>query len=172
MKEPNCPLSRPRQEVTAEFIEKNRLTLARSPEEIRARLNAEAKGFGFDKEIYLDYLSFDDALSFLTEDARKKYGEGGEPWPRIDAVDEAAQDFLDYMNFAWGKAEDQRGISASRSIQKLGAWLWLLGRNDLVATIENDDLYNPYGAPALVAVCDDLGVEVPESLREFAKHPC
>lgn len=171
MKEPICPLSRERQEATAEFIEKNRLTLQRSPEDIKKRMSSGDHVFAFDKEVYLDYLSLDDALEFLTPEAVTKY-KGGEPWPQITTVEEAAQDFMDYMNFAWGKAEDQRGISASRSIMKLGAWLWLLGREDLEEIINDDDRYNPYGAPALIAVCDAMSIEVPESLREFAKEPC
>jgi len=43
-----------------------------------------------------------------------------------------------------------------------------LGREDLARTIMRDDLYAPYGAPALVKVCDELGILVPANVREFA----
>lgn len=76
------------------------------------------------------------------------------------------------MVFGWMKDTDQRGISASRTIDKLSAWLWLMGRNDLAETLNDSSLYNPYGAPALVKVCDEMGIEVPEGVREFSKHPC
>jgi len=100
----------------------------------------------------------DDELAKLTTDT--------------DNIEDAVQDFLDYMVFAWMKATDERGISASRSVCKLGEWLWILGREDLYDVIHDDSLYNPYGAPALIAVCEDLGIEVPEDVRSFAKVKC
>ena len=56
--------------------------------------------------------------------------------------------------------------------QKLSAWLWLLNREDLESKIQEDGLYNPYGAPALVEVCKALEINVPESLIEFSKQKC
>jgi hypothetical protein len=38
--------------------------------------------------------------------------------------------------------------------------------------ITNDDLYNPYGSPALIAVCNELGIKVPDELIEFSNNKC
>jgi hypothetical protein len=156
----------PRLTATPEFVERNRLRLCRSQEEIVARMKRDDADFlGFGREVLVDYLSRESAATFLH----------GEPvpddWRCVTDTTEAAQDFLDYMVFAWMKAQDQRGISASRSILKLGEWLWLLGRDDLAELANSSALYNPYGAPALVAVCEQMGIPVPASLRDFAAVP-
>lgn len=157
------------------LIEKNNLFL-RTQEEIAAKFDILQKSdnlFNFGPEVLLPYLTFENAKSYLKEEYVKKVESGEEKWevPGF-SIEKVAKDFLEYMEFAWGKAEDERGISASRSIQKLSVWLWLMNQDDLKRLIEDDELYNPYGAPALIAVCDKMGIKVPESLREFAKHKC
>lgn len=174
MKEPKCYLSEyPRMEATAEFIERNNLTLERTVSEIQDRMrDAQASFLDFSSEVYPKFLSVEDSREFFKEEYFDKVASGELEIPPIPSLEEAAQDFLDYMNFAWGKAEDERGISATRSVQKLGAYLWLFGRDDLRRLIDDDELYNPYGAPALIAVCEEMDIDVPDSLREFAKHRC
>lgn len=61
-------------------------------------------------------------------------------------------EMLNYMPFAWEKANNCRGISASRSMEHYSAWIWLLG----------DDLgdlsdYQYYGKDNLVAICNKYG---------------
>ena len=65
----------------------------------------------------------------------------------------------DYMEFAWEKANNCRGISANRSIMHYIAWLWLLG------TDEFDDLmddYEYYGKPQLERICSYLEIDYSE----------
>jgi hypothetical protein len=171
---PKTYLSQERIIATDKFIERNHLSLCRSCEEVAQRISSKSKEdfFGFSSEVLIDYAGFEQVKDQLKEDAVKKYESGEKTWSVIGDIKTCAQDFLDYMNFAWGKAEDQRGISASRSVCKLGEWLWLMGRGDLHDEIHRDDLYNPYGAPALISICEKMGITVPESLIEFAKHPC
>jgi hypothetical protein len=173
MNEPKTFLSQARILVTDEFLEKNKLSL-RSPKEVFARIKeAENSDYlGFAKEVLMDYADFGDVKHLFKDDYVKEIESGTSQWKQISDLRECAQEFLDYMNFAWGKAEDQRGISASRSVQKLGEWLWLMNREDLYDEISRDDLYNPYGAPALISVCEKMDIPVPKSLIEFAKHPC
>lgn len=163
-----------RTEATDEFIAKNKFVL-RSEEEIKAKINKnsdEPMMFDFRNEVLVPYLSYEMARELLTEEGQKKYDEDKSAWIKNDSLKDCVQDFLDYMTFAWGKAVDQRSLSASRSIQKLGSWLWLLNREDLEELINKDELYNPYGAPALIAVCEQLGVEVPKEVIEFSKVKC
>lgn len=59
---------------------------------------------------------------------------------------------LDYMPFAWEKANNERGLSASRSMDHYSAWIWLAG----------DDLgdlhrYNYYGKDNLRRICEQYG---------------
>jgi len=173
VKESKAPLSPERILVTDEFISNNKLSLTSSFEcAVRFEKERQSDIFGFACEVLIDYISFEDAKPHLKEDYIQKVETKEEKWEVISDINEAAQDFLDYMNFAWGKAEDERGISASRSIIKLGMWLWIMNREDLCGIINDDDLYNPYGAPALIEVCNAMGIKVPESLIEFSNHKC
>jgi hypothetical protein len=86
-------------------------------------------------------------------------------------------DLESYMRFAWGKVEDHRGISASRSVDKIMEMAWLLGRDDVVQVIE-DAAYEQYGAPKLAAACSLLGLPIPDDegtqnmIRSLPCHPC
>lgn len=160
--------------VTEEFIKTNKLSL-KSQEEIVAKIEeitADPQMFDFRTDIFISCLSYDNAKKYLIPEFIEKYEKGEEKWIFPSPLIKVAQDFVDYMAFAWGKAENQRSLSASRSINKLSAWLWVLDRSDLETLIDNDELYNPYGAPALIAVCEKLGIEVPNSLVEFSKIKC
>jgi hypothetical protein len=42
------------------------------------------------------------------------------------------------------------------------AWCWLLGRDDIVAFIEEPGSYENYGAPILARIAEEFGVEVPD----------
>ncbi len=157
-----------------QLIEKNNLKL-KSQEEIFAKFeelknSASNSLFDFRREVLMSYLTFEAVKSNLTEDYIEEIEAGTKVWEPLTTIDSCVKDFLSYMGFAWGKSEDERGLSASRSIQKLSMWLWLMNRDDLQVIIEDDSLYNPYGAPALIEVCDKMGIEVPKSLREFANH--
>lgn len=113
-------------------------------------------------------LSLDKLKVFLTEEEYADFDEGN-PYEK-ETLEYSVVSFLSYMKYAWGMAESRHSLSANRSIAKLGAWLFAFGRDDLYALIHDDTLYNPYGAPALIAVCDNLGISVPVSLIEFSKQ--
>lgn len=69
---------------------------------------------------------------------------------------------VDYLKFAFGKAENHRGLSASRSVDRIGEYLWLLGLDtDAFEAAE----YAQYGVPKLKVAADRLGVPFPESPR-------
>lgn len=157
----------PRILATQEFIERNNLRII-PQKEIKTLFEEDNDMFGFAKEVYLEHMAWDEAKQHYNDEYVKSVEDGAEPNTQVTDVMEAAQDFLDYMVFAWMKAEDERGISASRSIVKLSAWLKVLGRNDLSELIESEGLYNPYGAPALIAVCKEMEIPTPQSLHEFA----
>jgi hypothetical protein len=160
-------------QATDEFIAKNNFKL-KTQDEIVAKLDDDTnkRFMDFTPDVLVPALEWDFAKKYLKEDYVEKVEKGEEKFEYASDIKTIVQEFLDYMVFAWGKAEDERGLSAYRSISKLSAWLWLLNREDLVNTIEDNNLYNPYGAPALIEVCNQLGIEVPESLVEFSKEKC
>lgn len=159
----------PRILVSDDFLEQNRMKFLRTEEEILAKINASKSFFGFGIEVMIDYLSFKNAEQFLSKPVKP----GVEAkWRKITDIRECAQDFLDYMVFGWMKALDQRGISASRTVEKIGAWMWLLGHDELEVLVNSDDLYNPYGMPALIAVCTALNIPVPKDCHDFAARKC
>jgi len=127
----------------------------RTQEEIIERIK-DLKGtdfFGF--QIYELYLALDHehVKPFLKEGVEEK------DWEQTIKNDEdVKKTMIDYMEFAWEKANNCRGISASRSISHYKAWLWLLG--DVVFN-QFDDLedYEYYGKDKLVEICVFLGID-------------
>lgn len=154
----------PRIEVTAEFIERNKLKL--DIEVARDVFKHADDFFDSGKEVAHAFLPYDEVKNIFIDEYRKKVESGETEYHQITDVEEAAQDFLDYMVFAWMKARDERGLSAIRSIIKLGTWLKIMGRPD-VAEILNEEAESSddYGKRALRAVCDMMGIECPDDIR-------
>lgn len=152
----------PRIIVTDEFVAKNKLSIDVS---VALRLLKDPpEGLGFSKDVCSEFVTLSELLPYLTVDGKKAVKSGEYIHRPIMDVKEAAQDFLDYMVFAWGKAMDERGISAARSVFKLSAWMDILGRPDVGAILRSDDLYEPYGRPALRRACELLGISCPDYL--------
>lgn len=150
----------PRIEVTEEFVKKNNFIL--DVEVAKTIFNEEDDFFGFAREVAYRFMPFEDAKDHLTEEFLEKIEKGEKKYVQITDVMEAVQDFLDYMVFAWMKAAEGKGISASRSIIKLSAWMQILSRPDVADILNDDSLYAPYGKPALRKACDILGIEAPD----------
>ena len=92
-------------------------------------------------------LAFEDARQFLKEDAK------ADEWKQLPrAPEEIKKEMLAYMQFAWEKANDQRGISAGRSMNHYSAWVWLCG--DDLGDLNN---YDFYGKGNLVKICSHYG---------------
>ncbi len=160
----------PRILVTDEFIKRNRLGLCRTPDQIVEKCNLYHDVFWIlVLEALVNYLPANHASPFFNERYAQKLESGEFSWPVITQTEEAAQDFLDYMVFAWMNLLDEEATLAGKSIKKLSSWMWLMGRDDVAAILQDETLYNPYGAPALIKACQELGIEVPNDLREFAK---
>jgi len=160
----------PRILVTEEFVDKNNLKLCRTPEEMLAYGNKHDQFMSFTKEILINYMPVNFSVEWIKEDCKQKHLDN--PIKIIDDTYETAQDFLDYMVFGWMKALDERGISASRTIDKCGTYMWLLNRADIDDVLRDHELYNPYGSPALIKACEMLGIAAPEELIIFSQNKC
>lgn len=163
----------PRILVTREFVERNKFSLNRSLEEITEKIESKKEDlFSHALEVLINYLPWEQAKHFYKEDFVKKVDSGAEEYTYITDLYETVQDMLDYLIFGYMKALDERGISASRTIDKLSTWFWLLGREDLKAIVDDGDLYNPYGMPALLKATEMMGLTLPEDCVEFSKKKC
>lgn len=86
--------------------------------------------------------------------------EGEEPDPLTQEA--IIEEMRSYMEFALGKAYNERGISASRSVWKYVQWLWVLEDEELLDYAEDDDNYPMYGLPILQKICTKYGFEESE----------
>lgn len=66
--------------------------------------------------------------------------------------DSVVAQMLEYMPFAWEKANDRKSLSASRTMSHYSAWVWLAG-DDLGELTE----YEFYGKDNLVRICNHYG---------------
>lgn len=133
----------------------NMKKIIRSKEEILNYYKQDS-GFGF-KEDVLEYLPFDDVKQFYKEDFVKAIESGQEQYiTKTDPLIEAKE----YLEFAWGKANDRRGLSAGRSISHFLNWFWLVDENFYEKLLRlEDECYSPYGKPILVIVSEKLGID-------------
>ena len=127
----------------------------RTQDEIVARIKTVAKDdfFGFERTDYLECLDYEHAKEFLKEDTTESQ------W--LEALNKAkapAESIMEYMPFAWDKANNCRGISASRSISHMTAWLWLHGDEELFNRFAQEE-YRHYGKEKLIVVCEAFGID-------------
>ncbi len=86
-----------------------------------------------------------------------------EDWnPEARDHDSVVARIEDYMPFAWGKANDERGLSAMRSLEHMYAWLWLLGGEHAQWAEDNLNEYDDYGKPHLASICTRFGWDFSE----------
>ena len=143
----------------------------RTQEEIAARIVKEQADYClFSHEVYVPYLDFEHAKPFLIENAP------AEKWPAPKVESDILNEAKTYMaEYGWDKAMNHRGISASRTVEKMRAWMWLLGRDDLVAVCDDDTQYPQYGAPVLNAICEAMKWPIPadEAIQNMiVGRPC
>jgi hypothetical protein len=128
--------------------------IRRTQEDILARIASTERAdfLGVIRSDLLEGLSFDNAKQFL------KDGVTAEQWTEAAAEFKPPLDAArSYMEFAWDKANNCRGISASRSVQHFESWLWLAGADGFDAV--SDAEYQFYGKPCLVIAATALGVD-------------
>ena len=75
-------------------------------------------------------------------------------WTYYTADEEVKAQMLDYMPFAWDKANDCRGLSAARSMMHYRAWIWLLGDDETLGALDD---YEYYGKDNLARICKHYG---------------
>lgn len=104
--------------------------------------------FGTQRQDLIVYLTFDNAKPFLVD------GVTADQWPEENKSPKEIM--IEYMPFAWDKANDKRGLSALRSMEHYTSWLWLDGDEVLYKTLFD---YEYYGKPQLIEICKYLGID-------------
>jgi len=124
----------------------------RTDEEILARIE-ERKArdfFGFEAIDLIARLPFSAAKHLLVEGAKE------DEWTVLPRDRESLlKEMLEYMDFAWEKANNERGISAGRSMHHYMAWTWLAG-DDLGELTD----YEYYGKDNLLKIAAHYGWDV------------
>ena len=110
----------------------------------------------FEHMEYIDYLDYEHAKPHLKEGTTKADWEKSREKLTTESI---LNRMLKYMEFAWGKANDCRGISANRSIMHFIAWTWLAGYHELSEKIDSEFNHNycHYGKPILIMICEHYG---------------
>ena len=128
----------------------------RTQDEIVKRIEARRNNdpLCFEVNEYIDYLDFNHARQFLKDSVTEQ------DWQEAVAkISVPVERMRDYMEFAWGKANNCRGISANRSIMHCIAWLWLAEEDELLMQVEDEfnGNYHFYGKPILEIICEHFG---------------
>lgn len=121
----------------------------RSVEEILDRIQERmpVDFMGIEANDLIQYLPFDAAKQFLKESFPK------DQWKQIPSDKESVlKQMLEYMPFAWEKANNGRGLSAMRSMNHYSVWIWILG--DDLGDLTN---YQYYGKDNLIKICEKYG---------------
>ncbi len=114
---------------------------------------AEDDFFKWQSNDLLYYVSWDCLLEVRDEkEAKATQAEWAER-PAQNLKDE----IIEYLPFAWDKANNCRGISSSRSIEHLLAWAWL--HSDALYEGLTNVEYEFYGKPQLVFISEAFNVD-------------
>lgn len=139
------------------------MEITRSQDEILARfreVDAEPSNmFGFAQEVLAGAMTVE-TLKQAVPDFEPS-AEASFPLYTSENIEQAARE---YLEFAIGKALDHRGISASRSVDKLTQFAWLAGKDDVVEAMDEAG-YTNYGAPKLKAFAE--GMKLPFEAGEY-----
>lgn len=107
----------------------------------------------------LEFMTFEEAKPYLKEEYIKKVESGEEEWTYLDYTPiNVINKMKDYMEFAWNKANNFRGLSAWRSIQHYRNWLYMLGDSfdNLINAMKR---YDYYGKPFLALISELLDID-------------
>lgn len=132
--------------------------MQRTQVEIVNRINLIEKEdfFGFQSSDLVSYLDYSNALPYINENLKKTLTES--EWDEKYKAKLTPKELIqDYMPFAWDKANNCRGLSASRSVEHMKAWLWLDGEDILADRM--GDIYEYYGKTCLVVICLHYGID-------------
>lgn len=126
----------------------------RTQQEIIERAKSVNDFLGTQISDLVQFLEFENAKEFLNDEYIQKVISGEEEW---EVLTDAKAKILGYLEFAYNKAENQRGISAGRSMLHFKTWIWLDDPDFYGKIIDKIDDYTDYGIPALDEISKHYG---------------
>jgi len=133
-------------------------------DQIIERIKDRKKGdmLGFEWQEYCPYLNYEQLVRAGVEFKEDLSDTDKKAINDVTVLDrdKIIEQMRDYMPFAVGKAENQRGISASRSLSHYVAWIWLAGDFDFSKEIDenhNSAGDGDYGLWILEKICEKYG---------------
>lgn len=133
--------------------------LPRTADQIAERMKAVERRdtFGIERSRLLECLPWSLAKDHMEDDA--PWDEASWERQRMTTVEQARESAMGYLQFGWVKANHRRGVSAIKSIAHFRGLTWLMGEAGatVLAFLEDDDKYDYFGKPQLVAVSELLG---------------
>ncbi|WP_375560213.1 hypothetical protein ACE193_21275 [Bernardetia sp. OM2101] len=125
----------------------------RTQEEIRERFDKAKDFLDVQKKDLLEFMEFETAKDLLNKEYVKQVEAGEEIWE----VENAKEKIMDYLPFAYEKAENERGISAARSMLHFKTWIWIDNAEfyDEILPMLKD--YTNYGIPTLNRIAEKYG---------------
>ena len=142
--------------------------MTRTQEQILARFRSIEQGddwLGFRREVLLESMTRDSLRTIASDLDATEPEDDQTTYPAV-APEQLEQTAREYLTFAIGKAAGHRGISASRSVDKLREYAWLLGRDDVVKAMEAAE-YAQYGVPQLKAFAEGMGWPWPGDVHDW-----
>lgn len=104
--------------------------------------------FGFETGDLIMALDYGNAKPYLKPDCTEaQWTDGREPYTQ----ENCRKNIRNYLPFAKEKADNERGISASRSQSHFRAWMWLACDDEVLARVEATE-YESYGRPKLAII--------------------
>jgi hypothetical protein len=99
------------------------------------------------------------------------YGTAGQFWVSNTNFEKGVSDFLLYLTLAWRNCLRQGLKTVTTYAGGLASYLWVFSREDLSDIIYNDslDIWFPFGIPALIKICEELKIYVPEICYEYVE---
>ncbi len=128
--------------------------MKRTQEEILQRFETADDFFGTQRVDLVSFMTFENAKKFLNDDFVLKVESGEEKW---EPSPDAKTKIVEYLPFAYDKAEGQRGLSAARSLLHFKTWIWLDDPDFYDEIISEMEDYYGYGIPVLDKISAKYG---------------
>lgn len=128
----------------------------RSQAEILERIEQAYDPFIWQQPVLVECLDFEHARQFLIADATAD----GWAFEQCLTDEQAIARMRESMPYAWQQVIDHQGRTANRSVEKLIAWLFVLGDDETLLGMMGRP-FAMWGAPRLRFVCDRYEFPVP-----------
>lgn len=157
------------------LLNNKNMKIVRTQEEILNRLKTgKLDIFGTQRADLVDALTYENAEPFLEDDYKKAVKDGSIVY---DQLVDPLYKIVDYIDFAQGKIDDERGLSAMRSMLHFKTWIWLIDPEFYNEIGEELEEYNDYGQENLdrikeryIPIYEARTMEIMKTINDMSKE--